>query len=197
MHKKIIYFFLIILSAGCLISRKILFYPVGSSGFPQIRGKLITADNGRRKVYSYFTRGNNKLIVLFHGQHGTMSSFVPWAAAFSSLPAAEMALRKIGQRLILFAPYTSIPDVASFRYVRILPYLLIFDRFPTASKAENIKTKTLIFHCTGDNAVPFKMSEELQKKFSNVRLIKISGGNHAIFRFLNSDHWNEISRFIQ
>lgn len=254
MRKKIFYFFIIIISAGCLISRKILFYPVGSSGVPQIRGKLITADNGRRKVYSYFTRGNSRLIVFFHGQHGTISSSAAWAAAFASLgystllveypgygmakeyypsedriysdseaaiklvqttekfspentvlagyslgtgPAAELALRKIGHRLILFAPYTSIPDVASWRYVKILPHLLIFDRFSTEAKAENIKVKTLIFHCTGDRAIPFRMSEELQKKFPNSRLVKIPGGNHSILGFLNANHWNEIRTFIQ
>lgn len=254
MKKKIFYFFIIILSAGCLISRKILFYPVGSAAVPQIRGKIITAENGRRKVYSYFTRGNNKLIVLFHGQHGTISSSAQWAGTFASLgystllveypgygmakeyfasedriysdsetiiklvqasekftpentvlagyslgtgPAAEIALRKIGHRLILFAPYTSIPDVASWRYVKILPHLIIFDRFSTASKAENIKSRTLIFHCTGDKAIPFRMSEELQKKFHNAKLIKISGGSHSILGFLNADHWNQIRTFIQ
>lgn len=99
--------------------------------------------------------------------------------------------------MILFAPYTSIPDVASYRYVPILPQILIWDRFNSISKSKDLILPVLIIHGKKDVAVPYYMGETLNKSFSNAKLITLFNANHSLFGSITETHWKLIRDFIQ
>jgi uncharacterized protein len=98
--------------------------------------------------------------------------------------ATEMAKRGYGTRLILIAPYTSVPDMVSTKLPIIIHPLsdwLVDDRFDTAQKAPNIKQKTLIIHGTDDTVIPFQMGERLSRLFPNNVFVPIKGASHFLF----------------
>ncbi|MFQ3857568.1 alpha/beta hydrolase [Leptospira kirschneri] len=111
--------------------------------------------------------------------------------------AVEMARKNLVSKMILFAPYTSIPDVASYRYVPILPQILIWDRFNSISKSKDLILPALIVHGKKDVAVPYYMGEALSKSFSNAKLITLSNANHSLFGSITETHWKLIRDFIQ
>jgi fermentation-respiration switch protein FrsA (DUF1100 family) len=92
--------------------------------------------------------------------------------------AAEMASRGLGARLVLLAPYTSIPAVAG-RVVPFLPTsLVVGDRFDTLAKAPRIALPTLIVHGRDDELIPWEMGHELARVLPAARLVTVEGGHH-------------------
>ncbi len=92
--------------------------------------------------------------------------------------AAEMATRGHGRRLILIAPYTSIPEVAE-SFVPILPMsLIVRDRFATLEKAGRIKLKTLVIHGDQDEVIPYRMGQAVAGAIVGAKLVTVSGGHH-------------------
>ncbi|MDP3501877.1 MAG: alpha/beta hydrolase [Myxococcales bacterium] len=92
--------------------------------------------------------------------------------------AVALAHRGIGRKLVLFTPYTSLPDVGA----RVMPFLpvrrLMRDRFDSGAKAVDVKQPVLIIHGTDDEVVPFDLGERLSKTFPNATLLRIDGGHH-------------------
>ncbi len=110
--------------------------------------------------------------------------------------ATEMLYKNMGDRALLLAPYTSIPDIASHRYVSILPHLVIWDRFDSLSKAGKVKQKVLIVHGKKDTVVPYSMAEQLNLKFVNAQLITVPKGNHSATYLLKGNTWTSIQKFL-
>lgn len=101
--------------------------------------------------------------------------------------ATEMAARGHGRALVLLAPYTSIPDVAS-RFASIFPMkLLIRDAFDTRSKAAAITLPVLVAHGDADEVVPFDMGETVAHAFPKGHFVAVSGGRHMDL-FAKDDH---------
>lgn len=93
--------------------------------------------------------------------------------------AAEMARRGRGSRLVLMAPYTSIPDIVS-DVVPIAPTsLLVPDRFDTLAKTADIRVPTLVVHGDADEIVPFWMGQRLASAIPGARLVRVPGGHHG------------------
>jgi len=92
--------------------------------------------------------------------------------------AAEMAARGLGARLVLIAPYTSIPRVAG----RIAPFLptsvIIGDRFDTLGKAGRIAVPTLVIHGDLDDIIPYDMGRAVAGAIAGARLVTVRGGHH-------------------
>ncbi len=257
MFRRTFYFliFLIVFhSFSCFVTRKLIFMPKGQAALPNYKGKLWKSKMGNETAIGYFSRGNKKLIVAFHGQHGTIHTFAPMGLKFfqagysvllveypgyglsktssssesnvyrdsetlirdvqtkenfsvndtillgyslGSGVAVEMANRKLGSQLILLAPFTSIPAVASHRFVPILPYFLIWDRFDSIGKASKIQIPVLILHGKKDKIVPHFMGEELQKAFPKSELLSIPGFDHYVFGALEGKIWSKILSFIE
>lgn len=92
--------------------------------------------------------------------------------------AAEMAARGHGARLVLVAPYTSIPGVAA-RWLPFLPMsLIIADRFDTLEKAARIGVPTLVIHGDQDEIIPHDMGKALSEAIPGARLVTVAGGHH-------------------
>ena len=105
-----------------------------------------------------------------------------WGHSLGSGVAVEMAARSASgehvPRLVLTAPYTSIPAVAA----RIMPLLpmgaIISDRYDSLAKASALQTPTLIIHGTRDRVVPYDMGEKLAATFPQGELLTVEGVGH-------------------
>lgn len=92
--------------------------------------------------------------------------------------AAEMAARGHGARLVLVAPYTSIPEVAG-HLVPVLPMsVLVADRFDTLGKAARIRVPTLVIHGDQDELIPHDMGKAVADAIPGARLVTVAGGHH-------------------
>jgi fermentation-respiration switch protein FrsA (DUF1100 family) len=104
---------------------------------------------------------------------------VLWGTSLGTGVAAEMARRGRGARLVLEAPYTSIPglvaDVAPF----VPADLLVLDRFDTLSKSSEIRIPTLVLHGDADEVVPFWMGRRLADAIPGARLVRVPGAHHG------------------
>ena len=101
--------------------------------------------------------------------------------------AVQMALEfPHVKAVILEAPYTSVTDVAAWRYPFLPVRFLLRDRFDSLSKIKQLKMPLLIVHGTEDKRVPFifgnKLYDAAQAPFK--RLINIDkGGHHNLFNY--------------
>lgn len=92
--------------------------------------------------------------------------------------AAEMAARGHGSGLVLIAPYTSIPKLAS-QLVPILPASIIAaDDFDTLGKAGRIQSRTLVVHGDEDELIPYEMGKTVASAIPGARLLTVAGGHH-------------------
>lgn len=101
-----------------------------------------------------------------------------WGSSLGTGVATEMVLRGHGRRLVLHAPYTSIPDVAG----RVAPFLptglLITDRFDNLAKAGAVDVPTLVIHGDGDSVVPYDMGATMAGAIAGAQLLTVHGGGH-------------------
>jgi len=103
---------------------------------------------------------------------------VLWGMSLGTGVAAEMAAHGRGAALVMVAPYTSIPDMAT-HFVPIFPArLLMADRFETLGKAGRIRVPTLVFHGTKDEVVPFAMGKRVAGAIAGARFVPVDGGHH-------------------
>lgn len=92
--------------------------------------------------------------------------------------ASEMARRGHGERLVLVAAFTSIPDVAARSFPLLPVRWLVRDRFDTLSKAPSIQLPVLLVHGTADEVVPFDMGEKLARTFPHAELFVRPRAHH-------------------
>ncbi len=101
-----------------------------------------------------------------------------WGFSLGTGVAAEMAARGFASRLVLQAPFTSVPDVAA-RRVPFLPVrLLLRDRFDTLAKTSRIAVPTLVIHGDADPVVPFEMGERVARAIPAARFVAVPHGGH-------------------
>ena len=104
---------------------------------------------------------------------------VLWGTSLGTGVAAEMARLGRGARLVLEAPYTSIPalvvDTAPFVPARFL----VPDHFDTLAKSHAIRVPTLVLHGDADEIVPFWMGERVARAIAGARLLRIGGAHHG------------------
>jgi len=119
-----------------------------------------------------------------------------WGHSLGSGVAVEMAKRGRAARLVLTAPYTSIPAVAS-SWLPVLPMsAIIADRYDSLAKAPGVTAPTLIIHGMNDRVVPHAMGDALATALPNATLHSAQGVGHndlfsvdgdALFRAI-ADH---------
>ncbi len=93
--------------------------------------------------------------------------------------ALEMARRGHGARVILVAPFTSIPDVGA----RMLPWApvrwFVRDRFDNLGKAPGVALPVLVIHGTADDVVPIEMGRRLAAALPRAKLLVMEGAGHG------------------
>ena len=102
-----------------------------------------------------------------------------WGSSLGTGVAVEMALRGHAARLVLQAPYTSIPAVAA----RLMPLLpmdwIVGDRYDNLDKVGRLgAVPTLVVHGDADAVVPYDMGVEISKRLPGAELLTVSGGGH-------------------
>jgi pimeloyl-ACP methyl ester carboxylesterase len=111
--------------------------------------------------------------------------------------ATEMARRGLASKLILMAPYTSIPDMVS-RFVPILPTnVLVGDHFDTLSKAPAIDIPTFVVHGDEDALIPPTMGDRVAGAFPKAKLHVVRGGHHNDLCSRDPDLRRRIARFAR
>lgn len=101
-----------------------------------------------------------------------------WGSSLGSGVAVEMTVRGLASRLILQAPYTSIPNVAQ-GYAPVLPMRwLMDDRYDNLAKAPVVRVPTLVMHGDRDRIVPYAMGTQLASAIEGAKLITVEGGGH-------------------
>lgn len=101
-----------------------------------------------------------------------------WGRSLGTGVAVEMALRGHGERLVLSAPFTSIPAVAA-RYLPILPLgWLLDDTFDNLGKAPRVAIPTLVVHGDRDGVVPHAMGAAIAGAIPGAELVTVAGAGH-------------------
>jgi pimeloyl-ACP methyl ester carboxylesterase len=93
--------------------------------------------------------------------------------------AVEMARRGRGSALVLFSPYTSIPDLVTDRVPFLPARFLVPDRFETLAKTRSIDVPTVVIHGDADGIVPFWMGQRVASSIRGARLVRVRGGHHG------------------
>jgi fermentation-respiration switch protein FrsA (DUF1100 family) len=217
---------LLYLLANCTLyglQRSLVFQPWtgGDAGTAAAAGmtavKTVAADGIAVTHWYAAPRGATApVIVLFHGNGGTVADLEPWAAAFrkrgwgvvladyrgysgnsgdpsetgvyadaravlawlrqqgiddrrivilgwslGSGVAVQMALEHHPAAVVLFAPYTSLVDVAAADYPLFPVRSLMIDRFESMSKITGIGAPLMVVHGEADEVIPTVMGERL------------------------------------
>jgi pimeloyl-ACP methyl ester carboxylesterase len=101
-----------------------------------------------------------------------------WGSSLGSGVAVEMAARGHASRLVLTAPFTSIPDVAARFVPRALARWIVDDVYDNLAKAQRLSLPTLIVHGDRDGIVPYPMGVTLARAIAGAELVTVEGGGH-------------------
>ena len=115
--------------------------------------------------------------------------------------AVKFSTEDIYNATILEAPYTSIADVAMRQYWYLPAKWLVLDRFDILSKIKDIKSPLLVIHGKKDELVPFDDINELNKRLSAQKGIKvefdiITEANH-FFSKADASLIKSLTKYIQ
>jgi uncharacterized protein len=135
----------------------------GSSGEPSERGLLQDAD----AAYAFTTAryGADKIVV--------------WGFSLGTGVAVALASEQGIGKLILEAPYTSIPDVAASIFWFMPVHLLIRDPFRSDQRIARVKVPLLIMQGANDPAIPIVLGERLFALANEPKwFVRFPGGGH-------------------
>jgi alpha-beta hydrolase superfamily lysophospholipase len=113
-------------------------------------------------------------------------------------PATYVASLRRPRGLILSTPYTSMADVAKFRYPWVPIHRLIRHPFKATLWAPHVQCPVLALHGTADQTVPYAMGQAESKRFSRLeRFETVEGAGHADLRgFNHGQFWKACGAFI-
>jgi fermentation-respiration switch protein FrsA (DUF1100 family) len=96
------------------------------------------------------------------GQQGIPANrLVLYGESLGSAVAAHMAVGREIAALILEAPFTRLPDAASYHYPYVPVALLLRDRFDTLAAIGRVKAPILVLHGERDRVVPARFGHAL------------------------------------
>ncbi len=135
----------------------------GSSGSPSERGLLLDAE----AAYAFATARYDA------------DRIVAWGFSLGTGVATAIAAQHPVGKLILEAPYTSIVDIAAFRF-RIVPVsLLMRDQFHSDRRIARVNAPLLIMHGENDPAIPIVFGERLfALAHEPKQFVRFAGGGH-------------------
>jgi hypothetical protein len=92
--------------------------------------------------------------------------------------AVAMAERGWGTRVLLFSPYTSLPDVGARMFPFLPVRLLMQERYDSAARAPAVRVKVLILHGTEDEVIPVDLGQALAGHFPDAQFVPVHGAHH-------------------
>lgn len=115
--------------------------------------------------------------------------------------AVEMARRKLGSKLVLITPFTSMPAVGQSLYPDVFsqhPELIDMpDKFDNITKSKDIELPVFMVHGDKDPTVPYEMAVALSKSFVNARLITLKSAKHGdIYEDMDETTWKRMDDFL-
>lgn len=120
---------------------------------------------------------------------------VLWGFSLGTGVAVEMAARKLGERLVLMAPLTSV-SAATRHHFFFAAAWLIGDDFNSKAKAPAIDYPVLIVHGERDSIIPLSMGKELAGLFPKAVLIPVPGADHNdLYEMIDNPTWQKIVTF--
>lgn len=120
---------------------------------------------------------------------------VLWGFSLGTGVAVEMAARRLGQRLVLMAPLSSVSAAARHHFFFAVGWL-VADDFDNKAKAPGIRYPVLIVHGERDSVIPFSMGQELAQLFSDAKLIGVPGADHNdLLEHIDRGNWERIISF--
>jgi fermentation-respiration switch protein FrsA (DUF1100 family) len=135
----------------------------GSSGSPSEHGLLLDAE----AAYA------------FAAARYEADRIVAWGFSLGSgVGTAVAAAHPVG-KLILEAPYTSIVDIAGFRFPIVPVSLLMLDQFHSDRRIAKVNAPLLIMHGENDPAIPIAFGERLfALAHEPKQFVRFAGGGH-------------------
>lgn len=109
------------------------------------------------------------------------SEIVIYGRSIGTGIATELVSKHPDMVLFLETPFTDLPSLAKVYYPFLKNWMFRF-RFQNLEKLKKIRSKTILFHGTNDEVIPFEHSEIIFKKLKelnrNAELHVIPGGSH-------------------
>lgn len=113
-------------------------------------------------------------------------------------PATFVASRRACAGLVLSTPYTSMADVAAFRYPLLPGRLLTTHPILAKEWARHVLAPVQILHGTMDKTVPHFLGKQQAKNFQNLKeFVSAEGAGHADLRSHEDGiFWKRVGAFI-
>lgn len=119
--------------------------------------------------------------LLANSGHNSSQTLV-WGHSLGAAVALQVALARSPAGLIMEGPFTSISDMARYRYPWLLfPDSLLLDKFNSFAQIKALKSRLLIMHAEKDSIIPLGLGKKL---FENAPKPK------QFLLIKNSDHNN-------
>jgi pimeloyl-ACP methyl ester carboxylesterase len=93
--------------------------------------------------------------------------------------AAAMAAEGRCTALVLLAPYTSLPDIATTHYP-FVPGFMLLDRLDALARAADIHVPTLVVHGRQDTVIPVAMGRAVAAAIPSARWVERDGTHNSI-----------------
>ncbi|HNY21869.1 MAG TPA: alpha/beta fold hydrolase [Treponemataceae bacterium] len=94
--------------------------------------------------------------------------------------AMEMATRKLGDKLVLVSPFSTMNDMFLYNGAPwILIPILNNQAYDNLAKAKKLSVPTLIIGCASDTVIPIEMSAKLNRVLRNSKMLIIGAGDHG------------------
>lgn len=150
---------------------------VGFAGI-EYPGYGLAAQQGKPSEAAIFDAAERGIRHLLDREGIAKEQIVLGGHSLGSGVAMAMAEKGFGVRVLLLAPFTSVPDVAS-EIVPIFPArFLMKDHFDSLSRAKRVHVPVLVVHGTEDELIPIAQGRTLASQLGNARFLPIPWGRH-------------------
>jgi uncharacterized protein len=100
-------------------------------------------------------------------------------ASLGGAMATDLASRHDCRALVLIKAFSSVPDMASYRYPWLPARYFVRSQFDSATKLREIRRPVFLVHGTGDTIVPYSCSEKLFAAAAEPKeLMTVPGNDH-------------------
>lgn len=131
-------------------------------------------------------------------RHIPARGIVLYGESLGGAIAARLAQHHTPQALVLYAAFTSVPDMARQLYPYLPVSLLARYRYDTRGALAAVRCPVIIMHSREDEIVPYAQGEELLAMAAPPkRLVTLQGGHNDALFVSRSIHVQALDEFLQ